>query len=443
VAIKVLSAHVASDPDFRQRFEREGRAVAALNHPHICTLHDIGHQDDFDYLVTEYLEGQTLAGRLEKGPLPVDQVLRYAVRMVDAIDKAHRQGIIHRDLKPANIMLTKAGVKLLDFGLAKATASSVAASNLSMLPTTPPVTRQPQGEPLTAQGTILGTFQYMAPEQLEGKEADARSDIFAFGCVLYEMLTARKAFEGKTHASLIGAIMHAEPSPISDVQPLAPPALEPLVRTCLAKDPDDRYQTAHDLLLTMRSINAAPSMPAPAAASPRRWRRLARYATAIAIVAVASSVATWLAMPAVSPSAMRFTIATPPTEPFTTESQAVNLAVQSEVWVRPYPGPGAPVRVSPSGGTEPIWARSGRELYYLEGDKLMTVAVELQPAFRFKSPALVFEARYLRGGQPPSYDVASDGRFLMLKSSGPRAAAAEIVVVQNWLEELKQRVPVK
>ena len=204
VAIKVLPEHVASDPDLKQRFEREARTVAALNHPHICTLHDIGSQDGIDFLVMEYLDGQTLAERLERGALPLDQALQIAIDIADALDKAHRQGIVHRDLKPANIMLTKAGAKLLDFGLAKLKPPEQA-GGLSALPTQP--------ADLTQQGAILGTFQYMAPEQLEGQEADARTDIFAFGTVVYEMVTGKKAFEGKSQASLISAIMKDSPQP--------------------------------------------------------------------------------------------------------------------------------------------------------------------------------------------------------------------------------------
>jgi serine/threonine protein kinase len=239
VAIKVLPAHVASDPDVRQRFEREARAVAALNHPHICTLHDIGTQDGTDFLVMEYLEGETLQDRLAKGALPLNQALRYGIEIADALDKAHRAGIVHRDLKPGNVMLTKSGAKLLDFGLAKTGASVVAGTGLSMLPTAPPN--------LTAQGTILGTFQYMAPEQLEGQEADARTDNFAFGAVLYEMLTGKKAFEGKSQASLIAAILNDDPPAVSELQPVAPPALDHVVKTSLAKSPDDRWQNASDI----------------------------------------------------------------------------------------------------------------------------------------------------------------------------------------------------
>src|SRR5215470_1182862 len=192
VAIKVLPSHVSSDPALRERFEREARTIAALNHPHICTLYDVGHEADTDFLVLEYLEGQTLADRLAKGALPLDQALQIAIQIADALDKAHRAGIVHRDLKPGNIMLTKSGAKLLDFGLAKVTPAAIAASGLSMAPT--------GVSPVTMQGTILGTLQYMAPEQIEGQEVDARTDIFAFGAVLYEMLTGKKAFEGKNQA---------------------------------------------------------------------------------------------------------------------------------------------------------------------------------------------------------------------------------------------------
>src|ERR1700730_9061955 len=212
VAIKILPANIGTDPAAKQRFEREAKTISSLNHPHICVLYDIGHQDGVDYVVMEYVEGETLAARLEKGPLPLDQVLRYAIEIADALDKAHRKGVTHRDLKPGNIMLTKSGSKLLDFGLAKLRQDAAPATPLSQLPT--------GKDPITAQGTILGTLQYMAPEQLEGKEADARTDIFAFGVVVYEMATGKKAFEGKSQASLIAAILEREPPAMSSLQPM-------------------------------------------------------------------------------------------------------------------------------------------------------------------------------------------------------------------------------
>jgi eukaryotic-like serine/threonine-protein kinase len=242
VAVKILTQGLADTPEIRQRFEREARAVSSLNHPHICALYDVGHQDGIEYLVMEYLEGETLAARIEKGPMPSADVLRYASQIADALDKAHRQGIVHRDLKPGNVMLTKSGAKLLDFGLAKG-GEIIQGGDLSSSPTV--------SRPLTTQGTIVGTLQYMSPEQLEGKATDARSDIFSFGAMLYEMATGKKAFEAKSHASLIAAIMKEEPRPMRELQPMTPRLLEHMVKTCLAKDPDDRPQSAHDLKMEL------------------------------------------------------------------------------------------------------------------------------------------------------------------------------------------------
>ena len=222
VAIKVLPSHLSSNSDFRQRFDREARTVSALNHENICTLHDIGHQDGIHYLVMEFIDGETLGSRLKKGPLSATEVLRYSIQIADALDRAHKKGVVHRDLKPGNIMLTKSGVKLLDFGLAKI-ISTQAAAEVSQLLT--------QHHELTGEGMILGTLQYMAPEQLEGKETDARTDIFAFGAVVYEMATGKKAFEGTSQASLIAAILKEQPKPFAQIQPLAPPSLERLVKT--------------------------------------------------------------------------------------------------------------------------------------------------------------------------------------------------------------------
>src|SRR5687767_8105375 len=237
VAVKVLPSHLASSPDSRQRFEREAKTISQLSHPHICALYDVGREGETEYLVMEYLEGENLADRLARGALPLDQVLRYGIDIADALDKAHRQGIVHRDLKPGNVMLTKSGVKLLDFGLAKAIAPAVGADSLTAYPTQ---------QALTQEGTILGTFEYMAPEQLEGGASDARTDIFAFGAVLYEMATGRKAFSGKSRVSLISSILRDDPGPISQVTPTSPPLLDRVVQTCLAKDPDDRWQSAGD-----------------------------------------------------------------------------------------------------------------------------------------------------------------------------------------------------
>src|SRR5271154_1390841 len=288
VAIKVLPQGLADTPEVRQRFEREARAVSSLNHPHICALYDIGNQDGIEYLVMEYIEGETLAKRLESGPLATTDLLRCATEVADALDRAHRQGVIHRDLKPGNIMLTKSGAKLLDFGLAKSSVPPLA-SDFSSSPTVSrPLIGKAQTDSLTAQGTIVGTYQYMSPEQLEGGEADARSDIFSFGSVLYEMATAKKAFSAKSTASLIAAILKEQSRPISELQPMAPPALERVVKTCLEKDPDERWQNAGDLKRELGWIASAGSQAGIplAVASRRKTRdRAILIATVLALVA--------------------------------------------------------------------------------------------------------------------------------------------------------------
>ena len=243
VAIKILPEHLSSDPGRRARFEREAQTISGLSHPNICALFDIGDQDGIHYVVLEYLEGRTVADRLARGPLPVSEVLKVGADIASALETAHRHGIVHRDLKPANVMLTKTGAKLLDFGLAKPSAA-LASAAAADAPTS--------SKSLTEEGVIVGTFRYMAPEQLEGKDSDGRTDIFALGALLYEMGTGRSAFSGASQASVITAIMSSEPVPISALQPLSPPALDRLVQNCLAKDPDKRWQTAHDVRLQLR-----------------------------------------------------------------------------------------------------------------------------------------------------------------------------------------------
>ena len=240
VAIKFLLSHLSGRPDLRKRFEREARSICNLNHPHICTLYDIGQHDGRDFLVMEYLEGKTLAQQLKEGSLLVDQVLRYALQIGDALAQAHAQGVIHRDLKPGNIMLTSRGAKLLDFGLAKLEVEP----QPSGLTT---IALAAEGKSLTAEGIILGTLEYMAPEQLEGKEADARTDVFSFGTVIYEMATGKKAFTGESKASVIVRILTGEPPPVTSLQPLTPRELEDVVETCLRKEPAERWQNAGEL----------------------------------------------------------------------------------------------------------------------------------------------------------------------------------------------------
>ncbi|MBI2188922.1 MAG: protein kinase [Acidobacteria bacterium] len=315
VAVKVLPAHVATDPHLKQRFEAEAKTLAALSHPHICPVYDVGQQDGVDFLVMEYLEGETLAQLLTKGALPLAQALKYAVEIADALDKAHKAGIVHRDLKPGNIMLTKSGTKLLDFGLAKLHVSPVSA--LSALPT--------QDSPVTMPGTILGTLQYMAPEQLEGHEADARTDIFAFGAVVYEMVTGRRAFEGKSQASLIGAIMNSEPAPLAKLQPTSPPPLERLIKTCLIKDPDERWQSAKDIRRELEWIvggDTKVGAVTPMASAPRpvAWRRAMPWVAGIAAASVLTGIAVWnLTRPesGSSPTVSRFVITPPESAPLT------------------------------------------------------------------------------------------------------------------------------
>jgi eukaryotic-like serine/threonine-protein kinase len=275
VAIKILPAQFSADPVHKQRFEREARTISQLNHPHICVLHDVGHQDGIDYLVMECVEGETLAKRLEKGPLALEQALKFGAQIANALDKAHRSGVMHRDLKPGNIILTATGAKLLDFGLAKTVAP------LASLAT---VTASKQESPVTQQGTIVGTFQYMSPEQIEGQELDGRSDIFSLGAVLYEMLTGKRAFEGKSQLSVASAIMEKDPAPISGLNPMTPPALDHAIRRCLAKDREQRWQNARDLAGELHWIGEEQHTDKAPQSVPRRREAFAWGLAALSIV---------------------------------------------------------------------------------------------------------------------------------------------------------------
>jgi len=309
VAIKILPPHLSRDPVHKQRFEREAKTISGLNHPHICVLYDVGHQDGTDYLVMEYVEGETLVKRLEKGPLPLEQVLKYGAQIAEALDKAHRSSVVHRDVKPGNIMLTSSGAKVLDFGLAKPAALVLTGATLSAA--TPRT-------PMTEQGTIVGTFQYMSPEQVEGKELDGRSDIFSLGAVLYEMMTGKRAFEGKSHLSVASAILEKEPAPISSIKPLTPPVLDHAVRKCLAKSADERWQSASDLASELQWISeAGTSSGRHAAVIAPKGRAPWAYAVAGAIAAAlaVTGLLLWREGSARDESVVRLTITRPEAEP--------------------------------------------------------------------------------------------------------------------------------
>ena len=375
VAVKILPAEYASNAQFRLRFEREAKLISSLSHPHICTLHDVGETDGVSYLVMELLEGETLADRIARGPLPVGDVLTIGIQIASALDRAHRRGIVHRDLKPGNIMLTKSGVKLLDFGLAKSGGMTLAAPSDAT-----------EHKPLTSEGTILGTFQYMAPEQLEGAEADPRSDLFAFGAVLYEMTTGRRAFEGKTRTSLIAAIVQGQPAPVSEVRPLAPKILERLIAACLAKDPEERVQSAHDVLLQLKWIREAGEEPAEV---PRRTNRGLRVA-ALLLVAIAAGLAGWALRREKPHASYSFTIpiATPDYRNLGAGGLSPDgrmLAFQARdtreakqyLWLRRFDSIEVRKIAGTEAGTFICWSPDSRFLiFYGQGGNIMKVSVE-------------------------------------------------------------------
>jgi eukaryotic-like serine/threonine-protein kinase len=374
VAVKVLPAELSNNAQLKLRFEREAKAISQLNHPNICRLYDVGE----NYLVMELIEGESLADRIDRGPLPLEQVLRYGVEIADALDRAHRSGIVHRDLKPGNVMVTKSGSKLLDFGLA-----SIKAPVQTAGPHDATAARS-----LTQEGTILGTFQYMAPEQLEGLPADARTDIFALGCVLYEMLTGRRAFEGKNRTSLIAAIVSGTPRPISELQPMTPPALENVVKRCLAKDPDARWQSAHDVAEDLRWIRDAGSQAGVSApvAQHRRMRQRALTAIGVVIVAATLAAAGYLAAHRQKPVNIHFTLPGM-TNDYAAAAQASvspdgtqlvitatnRKTLHQQLWLRPLDGFDA----KPVDGTEDVktsaWSPDGKALAFVANGKLMRI----------------------------------------------------------------------
>ncbi|MDP9360504.1 MAG: protein kinase [Acidobacteriota bacterium] len=385
VAIKVLPAELAHNEQFRLRFEREAKTISQLNHPNICTLYDVGEAPvsgapaplRVSYLVMELLEGESVADRVSRGPLPMRDVIRYGIEIAEALDKAHRAGIVHRDLKPGNIMITKSGAKLLDFGLAK---SNVVDMSLDAAT---------QHKPLTQEGTILGTFQYMAPEQLEGEEADARTDIFGFGTVLYEMATGRRAFEGKTKTSLIAAIVKENPRPIAELQPLTPPAFEHVVDKCLAKDADDRWQSAHDIASELRWISSAGSqagVPAPLTSARMRRKRLLAIAAALGwlfaiggAVAAAVFASRWRAASRVTQTEIAGAIASGLDAPLTVSPDGRRVATlvidgkAQKLSIRDLATGEARTLAGTEGAGFPFWAPDGNAVGFFSGAKLKTV----------------------------------------------------------------------
>ncbi len=442
VAIKICKGRIT------ERFEREARAISSLNHPHICALYDIGREGSVEFLVMEYIEGESLEARLRKGALPIEEALRIAVQIAGALDAAHRKGVVHRDLKPGNVMLTRSGAKLLDFGLAKMAR-----------PVVSEVDTLTAAAPITAEGTILGTFQYMSPEQLEGKETDARSDIFAFGAMLYEMITGRKGFEGSSHASLIVAVMSANPPPVSTVQPMASPALDRVVRKCLAKNPDDRWQNAGDLLSELEWITESGSkagIPAPVAARRRNRERLAWLAAGLTAVLLLGSlvwIATHIRKESAAAAEIRFQIPVPDKLNFFPNqlpavspdgeriafTASASLLENGRLFIRPLnaatatemPIPGIDIRF-------PFWSPDGRQIAFTSGTTLMRVDVSGGPPVTICTCGGGYGGTWNRDGVILSTNRA--GRLYRVSASGgdpkPLRTLAEGEIYQFWPEFL-------
>ncbi len=396
VAIKVLASHLSSSAELKQRMEREGRAISSLNHPHICQLYDIGSQDGTDYLVMEFLEGETLAERLRKGPLPLAEALKIGIDVAEALAVAHRQGIVHRDLKPGNIMLTQSGAKLMDFGLAKPLGMQNAATGSGAAPSfTAAATMSGPSplSPLTTAGSIIGTIQYMAPEQIEGKDADARSDIFAFGAVLYEMVAGKRPFAGKSQISLASSILESDPEPISVIKPQTSAAFEHVVKTCLQKNPEDRFQAAHDIRLELQWIAAERPLAAAAPAglpAPSRRRGNLAWAAAVLVAFVMGAVGMFVYHPGRPERAFR-TVINPPEKTtlnltgdaggppvLSPDGESIAFAATGAdgkrmLWVRPMNSVEAHVLADTEDATFPFWSRDSRSLGFFAESKLKTV----------------------------------------------------------------------
>jgi eukaryotic-like serine/threonine-protein kinase len=391
VAIKILPREFSADPVLKQRFEREAKAISSLNHPNICTLHDVGSQDGVDFLVMECVEGETLASRLEKGPLSLEQVLKLGAQIADALDKAHRTGIVHRDLKPGNVMITSTGAKLLDFGLAKPSAPLISGATLTAAASVTPVTQQ---------GTIVGTFQYMSPEQIEGKELDARSDIFSLGAVLYEMVTGHRAFQGKTQLSVASAILEKEPQPITSLKPLTPFNLERTIRRCMAKDPEDRWQTARDVSIELKWISDSGLQSTDAIPTMHWTRNSAPWILAVLLLAVIGTIVLgilYARKPVPEVRVTRSYIKPMADSSFIFSGTGAGFALspdgrylayvasapdgKSLLWLRPLDSVQARPLAGTEGGTYPFWSPDGQFIGYFSGGKLRKIEVSGGPPF--------------------------------------------------------------
>jgi len=417
VAIKVLPAHLSANPDLKQRLEREARAISSLNHPHICTLHDVGSQDGVDFLVMEHLEGETLADRLHRGPMPLAEALKIAIQIADALDKAHARGIVHRDLKPGNIMLAKNGTKLMDFGLAKPAPGVSSASGAGLLtPTTPTMSvaaLSAPASPLTQKGTVVGTFQYMAPEVLQGTEADARSDIFSFGCVLYEMVAGRRAFEGKSQFSVLGAILDHEPERISSVKPGSPARLDETVRCCLAKNPEQRYGCMHDVRIQLEGLaepaSQAGATPVEAVEARPAGARLAWLVTGIALFVALGVGALYTFQPPKPAPVVRSAILPPAGASFVTmlpssgppaispDGSTLTFSARDEkgkvfLYVRPLTSLTAHPLTATDDAMYPFWSPDSRQIGFFATGKLKKINANGGP------PQTICDAVAARGG---------------------------------------------
>lgn len=439
VAIKILPSHLSCNSESRARFEREARAISSLNHPHICHLYDVGEQDGTAYLVMEYLEGESLADRLHRGPVPLKQALEFGIQIAEALAAAHRAGILHRDFKPGNVMLTAGGAKLLDFGLAKsspALTGTAAAAITAMTPSTPTMTIADLSAPskgLTQRGSVVGTFQYIAPEVLQGAEGDARSDVFGLGCVLYEMVTGHKAFEGKSQLSVLTAILEKDPEPVSAVQTTSPPALDHLVKTCLEKNPEERFQSALDVKVQLKWIAAGGLQMQPATEA--KSSRLPWFAAGAAALLALGAIAAFISRPTRQSSAVvRSFIPAPAGVSFVTLAPAAGPPVISpdgsrlvfaardergkqQLYIRPLDS----VTAAPIAGTEDasyaFWSPDSREIGFFAEAKLKRIDASGGPPQTLcdsaigrggawgKDGIIVFAA----GPQQPLWRVSAEG----------------------------------